>query len=60
LTAWRDYCWYSWPEQIRSLTRLLDYPFEWIFAGHGGSKSLTPAEMHVRLAALIERMKGPK
>jgi glyoxylase-like metal-dependent hydrolase (beta-lactamase superfamily II) len=57
LAAWRDFCWYSWPEQTKSLTRLLDYSFEWIFAGHGGSKSLPPAEMHARLAALIERMK---
>ena len=37
LVAWRDYCWYSWSEQTESLKRLLDYPFEWVFAGHGGS-----------------------
>jgi len=60
LTAWRDFCWYSWPEQTRSLTRLLDYSFEWVLASHGGSKSLPPAEMHTRLAALIERMKRRK
>jgi glyoxylase-like metal-dependent hydrolase (beta-lactamase superfamily II) len=57
LTAWRDYCWYSWPEQIRSLSRLLDYRFEWVLAGHGGSKGLPPADMHARLAALVERMR---
>jgi len=58
LSAWRDYCWYSWPEQIKSLARLLDYPFAWVFAGHGGSNGLAPADMHRRLAALIERMKA--
>ena len=56
LTAWRDYCWYSWSEQTKSLLRLLDYPFEWVFAGHGGSKGLPAAEMQARLSALVERM----
>jgi glyoxylase-like metal-dependent hydrolase (beta-lactamase superfamily II) len=53
LDAHEDYCWYSWPEQLKSLKRLLDYPFEWVLAGHGGSKALPAAEMHSRLAALI-------
>ena len=57
LTAWRDYCWYSWPEQTKSLGRLLVYSFEWVLAGHGGSKGLAPADMHARLKALVERMK---
>ena len=57
LTAWRDYCWYSWPEQTKSLGRLLGYSFEWVLAGHGGSKGLAPADMHARLKALVERMK---
>ena len=57
LTAWRDYCWYSWPEQTKSLGRLLGYSFEWVLAGHGGSKGLAPVEMHARLKALVKRMK---
>ncbi len=56
LIAWRDYCWYSWPEQTRSLKRLLDHSFEWVFAGHGGSHFLPAADMWARLAALVERM----
>jgi glyoxylase-like metal-dependent hydrolase (beta-lactamase superfamily II) len=56
LTAFRQVCWYSWPEQIESLRRLLDYSFEWVFAGHGGSGYFPVAEMRARLAALIERM----
>jgi glyoxylase-like metal-dependent hydrolase (beta-lactamase superfamily II) len=58
LTAWRDVCWYSWPEQTKSLARLLDYSFAHVFAGHGDSISLTREEMHARLAALVERMKS--
>jgi hypothetical protein len=25
LNAFRDFCWYSWAEQRRSLARLIDY-----------------------------------
>jgi glyoxylase-like metal-dependent hydrolase (beta-lactamase superfamily II) len=55
LNAFRTYCW-SWSTQRRSLQRLLDYPFDWVFAGHGGSHHLPAAEMHARLEGLIERM----
>src|SRR5262249_40128296 len=56
LEAYRDYCWWSWPEQLRSLRRLLAYPFEWVFAGHGGSHYLSADAMHARLAGLLDRM----
>jgi glyoxylase-like metal-dependent hydrolase (beta-lactamase superfamily II) len=56
LSAWRDFCWYSWSEQTQSLNRLLDYSFEWVLAGHGGSKGLSAPEMKRRLKALVERM----
>lgn len=56
LTAFRQACWYSWPEQIESLRRLLAYSFEWVFAGHGGSGHFPAAEMRTRLVALIEHM----
>ncbi|MCT7997353.1 MBL fold metallo-hydrolase [Laspinema olomoucense] len=35
LIAFRDACWYSWPELIKSLHKLKDYSFEWILPGHG-------------------------
>ncbi len=60
LTAFRDACWYSWEEQTRSLSKLLDIPFEWVLAGHGGSHGLPAPEMRARLAALIERMARPR
>jgi glyoxylase-like metal-dependent hydrolase (beta-lactamase superfamily II) len=56
LRASKDVCWYSWPEQTTSLTRLLDYRFDWVFAGHGGSFHLPAEEMHAKLIALVARM----
>ncbi len=35
LVGFRDACWYSWSEQIRSMERLLDHSFEWVLPGHG-------------------------
>jgi glyoxylase-like metal-dependent hydrolase (beta-lactamase superfamily II)/ferredoxin len=35
LHAFRDYCWYSWPELIRSMHKLANYSFEWVLPGHG-------------------------
>ncbi len=35
LVAFRDYCWYSWTEQIKSMHKLANYSFEWVLPGHG-------------------------
>ena len=43
LTAHRHVCWYSWPDQLASLRRLLDHRFDWVLAGHGGSCGLGAA-----------------
>jgi glyoxylase-like metal-dependent hydrolase (beta-lactamase superfamily II) len=56
LEAFRRYCWWSWCEQLQSLKQLLNYRFQWVFAGHGGSRYLASIEMHARLEALLERM----
>jgi glyoxylase-like metal-dependent hydrolase (beta-lactamase superfamily II) len=56
LTAFRDVAWWSWPEQLKSLRRLLDHDFEWVLAGHGGSRGRPPTEMRTRLAAMLKRM----
>jgi glyoxylase-like metal-dependent hydrolase (beta-lactamase superfamily II) len=34
-TASQSFCWYSWPVQIQSVERLLDYRFRTICPGHG-------------------------
>ncbi|MEG3921917.1 MBL fold metallo-hydrolase [Microcoleus sp. T3_A4] len=35
LVAFREVCWYSWPEQIKSMQNLANYDFEWVLPGHG-------------------------
>jgi glyoxylase-like metal-dependent hydrolase (beta-lactamase superfamily II) len=35
LVAFNDYCWYSYPEQIKSMRKLANYTFEWVLPGHG-------------------------
>jgi ferredoxin len=35
LAAFRDFCWYSFSQQIQSMQQLLDYRFEWVLPGHG-------------------------
>ncbi|MEG4273789.1 MULTISPECIES: MBL fold metallo-hydrolase [unclassified Microcoleus] len=35
LVAFRDVCWYSWPEQVKSMQNLANYSFEWVLPGHG-------------------------
>ena len=55
LMVWREYC-RDWRELTRSLSKLCNYPFEWVFAGHGGSQGRPEAEMHARLSALVRRM----
>lgn len=57
LGAYRDYCWYSWTEQTRSMGRLLDYSFEWVLPGHGQRVCLPAEQMRRELASLVEWMR---
>jgi glyoxylase-like metal-dependent hydrolase (beta-lactamase superfamily II)/ferredoxin len=57
LAASADYCWYSWPRQIASMERLLEYSFEWILPGHGQAVHLPAGEMRGQLANLVSRMR---
>jgi glyoxylase-like metal-dependent hydrolase (beta-lactamase superfamily II)/ferredoxin len=43
LSAFRDFSWYSWPEQFKSLQKLTNYQFSWVLAGHGRSWQATNA-----------------
>jgi glyoxylase-like metal-dependent hydrolase (beta-lactamase superfamily II)/ferredoxin len=58
LTAFRDACWYSWPEQTASLGRLVasGLRFDAVFAGHGWSWRAPADELHASLIALVARM----
>ena len=57
LTAFRSVAWYSWPEQIRSMEKLLDYDFEWVLPGHGHMHHDSPANMRESLESCIAWMK---
>jgi len=57
LIAFRDACWYSWPEQTRSMERLLDYRFESVLPGHGRIHHGTADEMHEHLERCVQWMK---
>ncbi|HSF67386.1 MAG TPA: MBL fold metallo-hydrolase [Nitrospiraceae bacterium] len=40
---------------VDSIKKLLDYPFEWVLAGHGDRARLPADEMRAQLQALVER-----
>jgi glyoxylase-like metal-dependent hydrolase (beta-lactamase superfamily II)/ferredoxin len=58
LAASRDYCWYSWPKQIESMRRLLEFRFEWVLPGHGRRVRLPADEMRRQLELLVAEMEA--
>jgi glyoxylase-like metal-dependent hydrolase (beta-lactamase superfamily II)/ferredoxin len=56
LTAFRDYCWSSWPQQIESMKSLIAYRFEWVLPGHGQRIQFSELEMRRQLSELVVRM----
>ena len=58
LYAFRSACWYSWPEQIRSMERLLAYSFEYVLPGHGRPIAMPADEMRLSLERCIDWMKA--
>jgi glyoxylase-like metal-dependent hydrolase (beta-lactamase superfamily II)/ferredoxin len=56
LDASPDYCWYSWPQQRESITRLLQYSFDWVLPGHGQRIHLPALAMRKHLQDLVRRM----
>jgi len=57
LQAFRDYCWFDWTEQTRSMERLLAHRFEWVLPGHGRIHGSSVEEMHRHLERCVERMR---
>jgi glyoxylase-like metal-dependent hydrolase (beta-lactamase superfamily II) len=43
-----------------SIKKLLDYPFEWVLAGHGDRTRVPADEMRAQLQALVERRQRGK
>jgi ferredoxin len=60
LVAFRDVAWYSWPEQTKSMKRLLDFRFEWVLPGHGRRAHQSQDVMHQKLIDCIEWMERTK
>ena len=59
LHASRSVCWYSWPEQIRSVERLLEHRFSIVLPGHGRRfRAKSANAMRGELERLIARMRG--
>ncbi len=58
LVGFCDACWYSWKEQIRSMERLLDFPFTRVFPGHGETfRADSSAAMRKELEKCVAWMK---
>ena len=57
LHASKNVCWFSWPEQTRSVELLLDYEFEWVLPGHGRRVHLSSTLMREQLERCVARMK---
>lgn len=49
LYAFRDACWHSWEELIRSMEKLCGYSFEWVLPGHGRRFHAPREEMRQRM-----------
>lgn len=56
LYAFKNYCWYSWDEQIKSMKTLLNYSFEWVLPGHGRRYHSDRATMLRELQRCIQWM----
>ena len=57
LIAFRNACWYSWSELIKSMGQLTNYSFEWVLPGHGHRYHADPETMQQQLQQCIEWMK---
>ncbi|AFY51183.1 Zn-dependent hydrolase, glyoxylase [Nostoc sp. PCC 7524] len=60
LAAFRDYCWYSWTEQIKSMRQLANYTFEWVLPGHGRRFHADVDTMRQQMHKCIELMESPE
>ena len=59
LVGFRDACWYSWTEQVKSMGKLLDFRFEWVLPGHGWRYHAPSADsMRTELEKCVKWMKS--
>jgi len=57
-TAFINFCWYSWAEQIKSMKRLAEYSFEWILPGHSGRAYYPAGKMAEKMRDCIRWMES--
>jgi glyoxylase-like metal-dependent hydrolase (beta-lactamase superfamily II) len=53
LIASKSVSWYSWPEQLKSVGRLLGYSFEWVLPGHGRRLNAPQQVIYSQLREII-------
>ena len=58
LYAFKNYCWYSWDEQVKSMKKLLNCSFEWVLPGHGRRYHTDRATMVLELDKCIRWMEA--
>lgn len=56
LIAFRNTCWYSWTELLRSMHKLTAYPFEWVLPGHGHRYHADAQTMQASLKQCLQWM----
>ena len=56
LNASRSVCWYSWPEQVKSVKKLTNYSFEWVLPGHGMRMKGSREQMQGYLQKCLRRI----
>ena len=56
LGAFREVCWYSWTEQVKSMRKLAEYDFEWVLPGHGRRYHADIVTMHEQMDLCVEWM----
>ena len=44
IVASKDYCWWDWKEQLKSVERLLDLEVSWLLPGHGYAHQFMPGQ----------------
>lgn len=57
LYAFREVCWYSWPELIQSMQKLAEYSFEWVLPGHGRRYHADRATMQQQMQQCLAWLK---
>jgi glyoxylase-like metal-dependent hydrolase (beta-lactamase superfamily II)/ferredoxin len=54
VVASRRYCWWNWPEQVRSVEALLPLDVRWLLPGHGGRRAFAAGDWAPALRTTLE------